>query len=768
MRRRLNIGLLIDDPNNYFTSQACKGADLAAKAIDANLFIFPGHYIGKPDGRFESTEFEYQYNVVFDLPTKHNMDILYVLMGTIGSRADRKAQQAFVDALPRIPIVSLFSSNLQGYPSVMFDNKSGLERVLKHLIRKHGAKDICYVSGPETNRDAIERLEAFKQIISGEGLHFDDSMVAYGDFTEDSYGVVYQLLEDHGKPDAIVFANDSMALGGYKAIEDRGYTPGKDILVSGFDDDIFAASMTPPLTTVEASSADLTYKAVLAADDFIKSGKTDKIEVETFLVQRSSCGCEGLDVEEMRTRLHIDRIRSGDKSFITSLEKYLFGVFNDDENTSGLKKTLEEFCDRYSNYILTGEHRDRVDRAFRKLVNSDILLFVNTERLFNVLQTLQNEGVLATQDNLKNIALDDMISEYYRLLSLKGLNIISANMSKRDRVSRLVNKQTGSIFIMSHGRDLPYKMLLDGLDAVGFGQSFMYMFQGNRKHVAGDNWKMPKSMLLKAYADKNGVYSPSEELQLVRTEKLFSHEFVKTDHRLTMTVFPLFVGDDLYGFIVNELDMNDLQNVSVVAYQLSVSIKSLLMIEEQDKVKRELQNSLEQFMRDNSLLSKEAKSDELTGLYNRRGFLEFTQKAITDPINRGKRAIVCYADMDNLKMVNDKFGHDDGDFALREIAAILTDTFRSTDVVGRLGGDEFVVFAVVGAEITEEAIKTRIDHITREHNEAAGKPYPIEMSTGLCEFICADTVDIFALLEQADEKLYMEKSAKKAKNGSYR
>jgi len=767
MRKRLNIGFLIDDPNNYFTSQACKGAVLAAKALDANLFIFPGHYIGKPDGRFESTEFEYQYNSVFDIPTKNNVDILYVLMGTIGSRAELDVQKAFVDSLPRVPIVTLFA-DIEGYPSVTFDNRSGFEHALKHVINRHGARKIYYVSGPKTNRDAVERLAAFKDVMAEEGLEVSDDMIVYGDFTEDSAAVVHELLDNNEKPDAIAFANDSMALGGYKAIEDLGYTPGKDICVIGFDDDIFAASMTPSLTTVEASSADLTYKAILAAHDFIDSGHAGRIEVETFLVQRSSCGCEGLDVDEMRTRLHIDKIRNGDKKFINSLKKYLFGVFDDDDNTGKVKEALEEFCNCYSEYIVTGEHRERVDRAFRHLVNSDILLYVNTERLFNVLQTLQNEGVLIMKDNLKTIALDDMISDYYRMLSLKGLNIISSNMSKRDRVSRLVNKQTGSIFIMSHDDEIPYRQLLEGLDTVGFARSYLYMFQGNQKHVQNDNWKCPKSLLLQAYADGSKVTSPSEELQLIRTEKVFANEFIENKGRVTMTVFPLFVGEDVYGFIVNELEMADLPNVSVVAYQLSVSIKSILMLEEQNKVKKDLQNSLEKFMRDNSLLTKEAKTDELTGLYNRRGFLEFTQRAITDPINRGKRALVCYADMDNLKMVNDKFGHDDGDFALREIAAILTDAFRNTDVIGRLGGDEFVVFAVVGVDNYEQTIKDRIDHITKVHNDNCNKPYPIEMSVGVCEFICSEDIDIFALLEQADEKLYVEKSMKKARNGSYR
>ena len=116
MSKRLNIGFLVDDLNNYFTNQACKGAQLAAKALDANLFIYPGHYIGKPDGRSEDIEFEYQYNSVFSLPNENNVDILYILLGTIGSRAEIELQKEFLDKLPDIPKVTLFAE-VEGYPS---------------------------------------------------------------------------------------------------------------------------------------------------------------------------------------------------------------------------------------------------------------------------------------------------------------------------------------------------------------------------------------------------------------------------------------------------------------------------------------------------------------------------------------------------------------------------------------------------------------------------------------------------------------------------
>ena len=260
----------------------------------------------------------------------------------------------------------------------------------------------------------------------------------------------------------------------------------------------------------------------------------------------------------------------------------------------------------------------------------------------------------------------------------------------------------------------------------------------------------------------------SDEQQLWRTEQVFTNDFTETEDRRTMVVFPLFVGADLYGMLVNELDANYLSDVSTVAFQLSVTIKSLIMIEKQNKDKRNLQTSLERFIRDNNKLDEIANKDELTGLYNRRGFLAQVEKLLTDPENKDKVAVVCYADMDNLKMINDKYGHDDGDFALKTTAAILRESFRGADIVGRIGGDEFVVMALVGTECDIAGIKERIEHVTKKHNDTAGKPYPIEMSTGIHKFTCSPEIEIIAELEIADGLLYQEKQAKKAKNGSYR
>ena len=768
--KRLNIGLLIDDLDNNFSAQACKGAEFAAKVLDANLYIFPGHYIGKSDNRYQDKQYEYQYNSVFKMINEKHIDILYVLFGIICSRADEDQKKEFLSRLPKVPTILLFTE-YPGYASVMYDNHTGLGQAIRHLIVKHNCKNIGFVSGPMTNEDARERLNVYKETLELEGIAYDEKRVVYGDFTEDCGDIVEDLLKRNPELQAISFANDVMALGGYKKLKDLGKMPGKDIFVTGFDDDIFSVSMNPPLTTVDASSADLTYKSVLNARRFIEGKKIERMSIRTYLVQRSSCGCNGLDVELQRERLRLDGLEAGSKRFVDESIKYLFGMFDDDDSVIRIKQSLAAFLEEYSKFILAGAERDLsepVNYAFETILETNLLAYTTPEKVFNLLQSLLYEGTLVIKDPQKQVLLNEMFADFYRHLSFAGLSLTRENLSKTERISRLINKQTGDIFLMSNTMDIPYDHLLDGLSSVGFRRTYMYLFQGNTKTTPDIEWKCPGSVLLKAINDEEGIRMLPEELQLVRTEQMFDNEFIPQYRRQTVVTFPLFVGEDMYGMLVAEMDSSNLTNVTPVSYQLAVTLKSLFMIEEQNKAKENLQTSLNQFMEDNSRLDQIAKMDELTGLYNRRGFLDKAQIEIGNPENKGKRALICFADMDNLKYVNDKFGHDDGDFALREIAAILKDAFRENDIIGRMGGDEFIVFAMIQVSDYEKQIKDRIEAITRQHNEAAGKPYPIEMSTGISEFLCGTDIDIHEIIERADEKLYKEKAEKKAKNGSYR
>ena len=304
---------------------------------------------------------------------------------------------------------------------------------------------------------------------------------------------------------------------------------------------------------------------------------------------------------------------------------------------------------------------------------------------------MQYEAEKLVTDNERSALINNMFSDFYRRISFSEVSISSESLGKNERLTRMVNQQTGDIFLLPNDTDIPYEHLLDGLYGAGFKKSLLYLFQGEIVNDGVKDWKCPNSILLKAISDKRGVRALNEEQQLIRTELMFDNEHIEGDKRRTMVVSPLFVGPDIYGFLVNEMETKNLINVAPVAIQLSVTLKSLLMIENHNKVKQKLQNSIERFIRDNTKLDEISKQDELTGLFNRRGFLTNSEKLISDPLNTDKVAIICYADMDNLKMINDKFGHDDGDYALRTIANVLRESFRDSDIIGRMGDRKSVV-----------------------------------------------------------------------------
>ena len=760
MDRRLNIGLVIDDIDNFFTHQAAIGAEQAAKALDANLFIFPGHYIGKTDSRYADKKYEYQYNTIFNLPAERNVDIIYILEGLICSRADFDTQTAFLKKMPKVPIVCLFS-DFEGYHSVTFDNASGLNASIDHLIEKHGCKNIGFVSGPVTNRDARERLEIFKNALSAHNIPADENKIVYGDFSMASEAVTRELLDKNGKLDAIVFANDSMAVGGYKALAERGLVPGKDIMVAGFDDDIFAVSLEPPLTTVEASSATLAYKAVLNAKNYINGSALRDMTVETHLVQRGSCGCEDFDIDVMCERFKITGSEIDAKEFTGEVTSYLFNEFVD---AGSVVDELEDFINAYKEFTISdnkAESVESLDSAYSRLLMTELFALSTREKFFNVLQTMQNVALRNVDSEKDHILINEVFSKYYRRLAFSG--ILPANSARRrdERMRGVVNRQMGEVFLLESGMDIPYQHLIGGLNGLGFSKSLLYLFQGKVKNKGAFNWMPPASILLKAIGEGDKVLTLPDEQQLLRTESIFENEHITGEGRRTMIVSPLFVGEDIYGFFVNELEVANTLSVSFVSSQLSVTLRSLFMMEEQNKAKQSLQMSLERFIRDNTKLEEIAQKDELTHLFNRRGFIANAENVLEDPVNQGKVAILCYADMDNLKKVNDKYGHDDGDFSLITVAKVLIESFRESDVIGRIGGDEFVVLAVTGADCNVDKIKARINRVTKEFNDAAGKPYPIEMSAGIHKFTIQGKIDIYEIMNIADRLLYEEKIRKK-------
>lgn len=164
-----------------------------------------------------------------------------------------------------------------------------------------------------------------------------------------------------------------------------------------------------------------------------------------------------------------------------------------------------------------------------------------------------------------------------------------------------------------------------------------------------------------------------------------------------------------------------------------------------------------------------ASSDMLTGIYNRRMGLELLEKEIRTAQRRKSYLTICYLDVDGLKLVNDQFGHQEGDQLLKKVVQIIKKNIRKSDTFCRMGGDEFlIIFPESRKEEAEEVWERILADFTR-NNQDKDILYPLQASHGLveCQQGCyAEGKEIDRLIELADKKMYLEKQKHNKKNNN--
>lgn len=158
-------------------------------------------------------------------------------------------------------------------------------------------------------------------------------------------------------------------------------------------------------------------------------------------------------------------------------------------------------------------------------------------------------------------------------------------------------------------------------------------------------------------------------------------------------------------------------------------------------------------------------TDELTGIYNRRGFYLFSNQALRDSRRHRDPVTLVFFDVDGLKSVNDRFGHDIGSALLRDVAALLCQSFRVTDIIGRIGGDEFAVFAR-GHEDEIASVLERLHSSTEADNQSAAKSYRISYSAGSVTLRPNADTQLDDLIAMADEAMYREKQERRMPHAS--
>ncbi|MBQ5319873.1 MAG: GGDEF domain-containing protein [Oscillospiraceae bacterium] len=776
MEKRMNIGLMISHLEDDFASAVCRGAIIGAKEIDANLFIFPGRYIDGVYADKKRTEYEYQYNTLFSYAFPEDIDILLVLVGTIGNSLSSERKKDFLAQFNGIPVITI-ASEVEGYASVCFDNKSGIKECIEHLINDHNCRKIGFVSGPKTNEDANERLGVYIDALKNSGIQYNEDRVAYGRFSPYSYSVVSELLDRCPDLEAIAFANDAMASGAYEVFEERGIEIGKDIYVTGFDDSPIAANLVPPLTTVKADASELGYDAVMECFEYGKTGKLNSRKVCTSMVKRKSCGCKA-DISADFSYKDVFVFNycwcRSDSQTVIAVSKYLFDIYRTSNQISDVKADFEQFLrdvfavlnsDDHGGITLTDKAVESIPEMFENLLTAEMMNSTSHDKLCSVIDYLNQRFAagLDNPDDKKRLA--SVFISLYQIMMRAVVNFNNKRVEEVEFLTWQSNSITKDMLLFDSYDDMGYGSVTDKLMRLNMASSYIYIFPETLSNRKNEKWLPPSKVLLKSYHNKDIAETVPLEEQEISIRHLFDHKYMPKDRRVTMILSSIFLNVDHYGLFLCELEYDYFYYISSLSAQLCAAMKILRLIQDKENIRQELEQTLLQIKERNLLLDTISKIDELTGVYNRRGFFTQANSVICSPMNEGRDALIVFADLDSLKIINDQFSHEDGDFAIRNAAKILHDSFRSSDIIGRIGGDEFSVLAMVENATSEEVIdivKARVAAATDAFNRTHDKPYIVHMSVGMYAFKCGHDVELSKILAQADNVLYDQKKNKKS------
>ncbi|MCQ2465510.1 MAG: GGDEF domain-containing protein [Oscillospiraceae bacterium] len=622
----MDIAVIIGEVAYISRERILDGIIDAARDDGANIILFTSEgFLFHEMKEFSSGE----YNI-YKLPFIENYDGVIIELDSI---SNPKIQQYLTDTIieSKVPCVSI-NRELGESNVINFENESGFRTLISHLVTEHKFTNFHYLSGPLSNRDAVERLDIFKSTLASHEIKFKDKYVIEGDFSFDSgKKLAYQYISGERKlPEAVVCANDFMAIGLMEELKSNGIRVPEDVAITGYDNSSIAAYTIPRLTTVdrgEYKAGGLAYKKLVSNINETEFGTCDIIEGEAVIA--GTCGCK-MDEE--------------------SHKKY------ESQSAVELKVNMDDSLDL-----------------------------------------------------------------------LKGLTLGFANMNKVSDFQHNLEK-----YIKKIGMESFYFCQCGSRES--YYEELEVMAAGKRVRR---NMSVYQDTVWCPFAYESGEWN---SYPAFNKRKLFPPGAKKKKEGGYYIVMPVHQGDICIGFSIIG---NFHKRISGrVLQHLVLGIDTALgHIRKSDIMSTML-----------AKINQKWQFDELTGLYNRSGFVNNAEKLIEKAESEDKGICVTFFDLDGLKSVNDTKGHEAGDAYIKSMADMLRECTDESDVVCRYGGDEFVVLSIQNSlEESTERLAVLQEGI---------KP-PVSASAG-CVFDVVSSMDeLSRLIEEADKRMYLYKKEKK-------
>lgn len=643
MKTRKTIAVLVGGITDDFTHSLCEGVIERAKMNNTNVVVFPCKYIQRDYSQNPQLKYEYQFETVASLINGQNIDGIISAIDCLGCYATTESKREFMSHFSGIPCV-LAASFMEGFPSVTFDNSTGIREGLDYMIHELGLTRIGLISGPSSNSETLLREQTFLQTLAKNNIPCSPERIVKGNMTRFDTKTFSSFLDLNPDIQGVFCLNDETAYGLYAEMKKRNLLPGRDISVFGYDNTDWASQIYPTLSSVDASPRELGIACVDALFRRIDGQEVGNICLSTKFVLRNS----------------FSRPNRTEMTEEPQNEDYLY-----------LNRKLNEQIHKQIQHDFDTKHYIR-----------------------NLLQ-------------------------------------------------------------FERGSDYGYAQLFQNMDWLKISHAYLLLFPKPMIHLQSESFQAPGSILMKCSKINETINVLPGPKQLLPIEKLFHPKQLGLKELYTFVILPLYANENLFGYLLCDLSEEILENGEFLSSLMSAAVKMIYLLQTNEFIQKQLEESLSVLKENNLALNTISKTDPMTEILNRRGYFESAEKLIATGKENGWSVLLLYVDMNNLKIINDRYGHHDGDYSLCTIAKILSESMPENSVVGRIGGDEFACALITND--TPETIIQQIYKAFEQFNFSSDKEYMVTVSIGSYLYSPEETISLQDSLSLADEKLYLEK-----------
>ena len=726
------LGLLADSYDYEFQTRVLVAAERAAREHSLDFIAVSGGVLG--------VDMRDPKRFVYDFIGADCVDALLICTHTIGHHSTLAELNEFVSRFAAVPRVCLGVA-LTGVTTLLMDNEAGMHSVVKHLVEIHRLRKIAFVAGPDGSEEAQARYRGYMRALAEGKLALDRRYVVTGNFTRDSGArAVATLLSERGLQagdfDAIVCADDLMALGALDELDRRGVNVPRQVALTGFDDTEFARYARVPLTTVRQPIDEQVRHAVSVLARAVRGVDhgPQVVTFETEFVKRRSCGCS---VHHRETVPFV--VSSGEgKELGAALRSRRPALIKDLAHAAhgGFEFIVEGWEDRLFNSFLL-QLNDPSQESFLDCVETICyeLLRRGSEvgSVQDVLVVFRRHVMACANDPDVRVRIEDLLHE--ALLSASDLAAIAQSRRRSALIDRTtVLAETTAALLAAPDVSTLAETAANHLPSLGIRAGVISLFTQPGKVSE----ELDTAMIF-----TEDIRQPVPVRY--RTKLLAPADFL--DGR-SVIVEPLGFRGECLGLALLNYGATDSMVYEDLRLVLGAAIKGAQLIRAVEDARREVEAL--------------AVTDPLTGLYNRRHLIRRLESEFARARRHVRSLSLVVVDLDGFKQVNDQFGHDAGDRVLLRVADRLRRSLREFDTVARYGGDEFVILLPETDGLQARAAAERIrQSVIGEPVDNQGE---VGATFGVATFDPATmNFDQEELLRRADRALLMGKRAGKAR-----